>query len=91
MVDFSFYAILDAVATGRTDQLVFYAFDILYLNGYDLRRASLIERKAALAEIIGAPGVVRYSEHFEADGPRLLSHACRLGLEGVVSKLRDAP
>ena len=51
----------------------------------------LIERKAALAAIIGAAGIVRYSEHFEEDGPRLLRHACRLGLEGVVSKLRDAP
>ena len=56
-----------------------------------MRRAPLIERKAALADIIGPPGVVRYSEHFEEDGPRLLRHACRIGLEGVVSKVRDAP
>ena len=86
-----FSALQDALSSGRTDQLIFYAFDLLYLNGYDLRRAPLIERKGALAVIIGAPGVVRYSEHFEEDGPRLLRHACRLGLEGVVSKLRDAP
>jgi bifunctional non-homologous end joining protein LigD len=86
-----FSALQDALSTGRTDQLIFYAFDLLYLDGYDLRRAPLIERKAALAEIIGAPGIVRYSEHFEEDGPRLLGHACRLGLEGVVSKVRDAP
>jgi bifunctional non-homologous end joining protein LigD len=61
------------------------------LYGYDLRRAPLIARKAALAEITGPGGVVRYSEHFEEDGPRLLRRACRLGLEGVVSKIRDAP
>ena len=49
------------------------------------------ERKAALAAIITNPGAVRFSEHFEEDGARLLSHACRLGLEGVVSKMVDAP
>ena len=86
-----FSALQDALSTGRTDRLIFYAFDLLYLDGYDLRRAPLIERKAALAEIIGPPAVVRYSEHFEEDGPRLLRHACRIGLEGVVSKVRDAP
>ena len=79
-----FSALQDALSIGRTDQLIFYAFDLLYLDGYDLRRAPLIERKAALAAIIGAPGIVRYSEHFEEDGPRLLRHACRLGLEGVI-------
>ena len=63
----------------------------LYLDGYDLRRAPLIERKTALAGVIGTAGTVRDSEHFEDDGPRLLQHACRLGLEGVVSKLREAP
>ena len=81
----------DALSTGYTDRLIFYAFDLLYLDGYDLRPAPLIARKAALAEISGPAGVVRYSEHFEEDGPGLLRHACRLGLEGVVSKLRDAP
>lgn len=86
-----FSALQDALATGHTDRLVFYAFDLLYLDGYDLRRAPLTERKAGLAAMIGAPGVVRYSEHFEENGERLLRHACRLGLEGVVSKLRDAP
>ena len=86
-----FSALQDALATGRTERLKFYGFDLLYLDGYDLRRAPLIERKAALAAIIGAAGVVRYSEHFEENGERLLRHACRLGLEGVVSKLRDAP
>ncbi len=86
-----FSALQDALATGRTERLAFYAFDLLYLDGRDLRRAPLIERKAALTAIIGAAGIVRVSEHFEENGERLLWHACRLGLEGVVSKLRDAP
>ena len=87
----NFSALQDALATGRTHRLVFYAFDLLYLDGYDLRPAPLIGRKTALAAILGAPGNVRYSEHFDEDGQRLLHHVCRLGLEGVVSKLRDAP
>ena len=86
-----FSALQDALSTGRTERLIFYAFDILCLDGYDLRLAPLVARKSALEAIIIAPGPVRYSEHFEEDGPRLLSHVCRLGLEGVVSKIRDAP
>jgi bifunctional non-homologous end joining protein LigD len=86
-----FSALQDALATGATERLVFYAFDLLYLDGYDLRPLPLTERKAALAVIITKPGAVRFSEHFEKDGERLLRHVCRLGLEGVVSKARDAP
>lgn len=77
--------------TGRTDRLVFYAFDLLYLDSYDLRPSSLIARKTALAALVVAPSIVRYSEHFEEDGNRLFQHACRFGLEGVISKVRSAP
>jgi bifunctional non-homologous end joining protein LigD len=76
----------DALSTGRIERLIFYAFDILYLDGYDLRLAPLVSLRSK-----PPPGAVRYSEHFEEDGPRLFSHVCRLGLEGVVSKLRNAP
>ena len=86
-----FSALQDALATERTHQLIFYAFDILYLDGHDLRRAPLFDRKAALAGIIGATGTVQYSKQFKDDGPRLLHHARRLGLEGVVSELRARP
>ena len=86
-----FSALQDALATGGTERLVFYAFDILHLDGHDLRALPLTQRKAALAAIMTKPGAVRFSEHFEEDGERLLRHVCLLGLEGVVSKLRDAP
>jgi bifunctional non-homologous end joining protein LigD len=79
---------------GRTDRMVFHAFDLLHLDGYDLRGASLLDRKALLAAALeGAPagGVVRVSEHLEDDGATLVSHACRLGLEGVIAKRRRAP
>jgi bifunctional non-homologous end joining protein LigD len=57
-----------------------------------LRAVPLIERKEALQAIIpNGPDILRYSEHFEADGETMLRHACRLSLEGLVSKLRDAP
>jgi bifunctional non-homologous end joining protein LigD len=85
-----FSALQDALSTGRTDRLIFYAFDLLYLDGYDLRPVPLIGRKTALATLIAPSGMVRYSEHFEGDGKQVFRHVCRLGLEGVVSKL-DAP
>jgi len=80
------------LAAKKSDRFIFYAFDLLYLDGYDLRGAPLIERKEALQAIMTCePDILRYSEHFEAGGETMLRHACRLSLEGLVSKLRDAP
>lgn len=64
----NFSALQDALSTGRTDRLIFYAFDLLYLDGYDLRPALLVERKTALAALIPMSGMVRVGEHFEGDG-----------------------
>jgi bifunctional non-homologous end joining protein LigD len=86
----SFSALQDALSIGGKGQYVFYAFDLLYLDGRDLRELPLIERKAALAKLIPAPDVVRYSEHFE-DGAGLFRQACAIGLEGIISKKRSAP
>jgi bifunctional non-homologous end joining protein LigD len=86
----SFSALQDALSIGGKGQYVFYAFDLLYLDGRDLRELSLIESKAALAKLIPAPDVVRYSEHFE-DGAALFQQACAIGLEGIISKKRSAP
>jgi bifunctional non-homologous end joining protein LigD len=85
-----FSALQADLAEGRAERFVYYAFDLLYLDGLDLRGAGLEARKAALAErLAGAPAVLRFSEHFDEDGEIILRHACRLSLEGVVSKLRD--
>jgi ATP-dependent DNA ligase len=76
----------------RHDATVFlYAFDLIELNGDDLRREPLEVRKATLASVVGkaAPGV-RLNEHIEADGPTVFAHACRMGLEGIVSKRKDS-
>jgi ATP-dependent DNA ligase len=72
----------------RGDDSVFlYAFDLIELNGDDLRHDPLTARKASLGNLLGsaAPGV-RLNEHIEDDGPVVFEHACKLGLEGIVSK-----
>ena len=67
-------------------------FDLLYLDGYDLRKAPLSVRKAALKKLLdAAPVTLRYSDHFDESGALVLRHACRLSLEGIVSKQSDAP
>ena len=68
-----------------------YAFDLIELNGDDLRRDPLEVRKATLASIVAraSPGI-RFNEHMEGDGPTGFGHACKLGLEGIVSKWRDS-
>ena len=87
-----FPALQAALSEARGDRLLFYAFDLLYLNGFDLREAPLVERKKLLETILGPDaGPLRYSGHFDGDGDIVLRHACRLGLEGIVSKLRDSP
>ena len=87
------FSLLQAdLSEGRVDRFVYYAFDLMYLDGYDLRATPLVMRKAALAQLLtGERGILRYSEHFEQDGDLILQHACRLSLEGVISKLRDGP
>jgi len=67
-------------------------FDLLMLNGEDLRRKPLTERKAALRKVLRrARGGIQYVEHTEGDGAEMFAAACKLGLEGIVSKRIDAP
>ena len=80
------------LSEGRSDRFRYYVFDILYLDGSDLRGMPLVERKRFLREVLeGHEEVVVISEHFEAHGDVVFDHACRLGLEGIVSKLSTAP
>ena len=82
------FSLLQAdLSDGRFDRFAYYAFDCLYLDGYDLREAALIRRKDLLDELIGAGrGSIRYSSHFVEDGKLVFDRACALGLEGIVSK-----
>src|ERR1700733_5080726 len=83
------FSVLQNQLKGKSDKIVMVAFDLLYLNGYDLRKMPLVERKAHLKKLI-AKTAIQYSESFEIDGPELFKHACGIGLEGVVSKVRDS-
>ena len=67
------------------------AFDLLMLNGDDLRRRPYVERKAALGKTLRYGRGIQYVEHAEGHGDRLFAAACKLGLEGIVSKKLDAP
>ncbi|MEW9616210.1 DNA ligase D [Shinella sp. S4-D37] len=87
-----FSALQADLSAGRDDRFTFYVFDLLHLDGYDLTRLPLETRKALLEKLVPATdGILRYSGHFDENGALVLRHACRLSLEGVVSKLRDAP
>lgn len=86
------YALLqDDLAAGRSDRFLYYGFDLLHLDGMDLRGAPLIERKAALEKIISSEPPILYSEHLESEAEATQRRACEMGLEGLVSKRRDAP
>ena len=88
-----FQALRRELGSRRPDRLIHQAFDLLRLDGFDLRGAPLIERKRALQRLLaGAPPNLVYVDFFEQDeGETIFDHACRLGLEGIVSKRRDSP
>jgi bifunctional non-homologous end joining protein LigD len=83
------FSVLQNQLRGKSDKIVTVAFDLLYLNGNDLRKLPLVERKTHLKKLI-AGTAIQFSESFEVDGPEMFKHVCGLGLEGVVSKVRDS-
>nr|WP_249810554.1 non-homologous end-joining DNA ligase [Bradyrhizobium sp. 157] len=83
------FSVLQNELRGKSTWLVMIAFDLLYLNGQDLRKVPLIERKAHLKKLIERTAI-QFSESFEIDGKEMFAHACKVGLEGVVSKVRDS-
>ena len=88
-----FAALQAALSEGKTDLLVYFAFDLLFDGGEDLRRRPLTERKARLQQLLSKAGDdarLRFVEHFEDGGEAVLRSACRLSLEGIVSKRCDA-
>jgi bifunctional non-homologous end joining protein LigD len=93
----------EAVACGRggiadfelirrwdTNEVFMWAFDLIELDGQDMRRHPLETRKATLEGILRRSALgIRFNEHMEGDGPIVFQHACKLGLEGIVSKRKD--
>lgn len=76
---------------GRKDlPILYYVFDLLYLDGYDLRRATLEDRKAALQKIVTASDTLRFSDHYPGQGIALFEVAKQKGLEGILAKKRNS-
>jgi bifunctional non-homologous end joining protein LigD len=90
-----FAALQSDLKSGREDRFVYHVFDLFHLDGRDLTAMPLHERKAALKRLIetspGVGSIVRFSEHLEGKGSAILARACRMHLEGIVSKRADAP
>ena len=89
-----FAALQAALSEGNTDLLVYFAFDLLFEGGDDLRALRLTDRKVRLQQLLidaGDDSRLRFVEHFETGGEAVLRSACRLSLEGIVSKRGDAP
>jgi bifunctional non-homologous end joining protein LigD len=77
----------------RGHEAVLHAFDLIHLDGEDLRNLPLVQRKRRLSKLIGRAKrhAIQFVEHLTDDGPTVFDHVCRMGLEGIVSKRVDAP
>ena len=87
----SFPGLQAALKTGRDDTLYYYAFDLLHLDGWDLRPCRLCDRKDALRHLGAWDGPLRFSEYVDGPVAAMYDNACRPGLEGVVCKRAGAP
>ena len=90
----SFEKLQRAMGKANTAEFVFEAFDLIYLNGFNLTKTALRQRKSLLKDVCeatGERGLIRYSEHIEGNGDAFFKHACEYGIEGIVSKLADSP
>jgi bifunctional non-homologous end joining protein LigD len=89
-----FSALQAALSDGKTNGLIFFAFDLLFAEDMDLRRLPLRDRKARLKQLLDEHGKgdsIRYVEHFEVDGDTVMESARELSLEGIISKKLSAP
>jgi bifunctional non-homologous end joining protein LigD len=87
-----FWALQKGARGSSSDHVTYFAFDLLYQGGEDLRRLPFLERKELLRKALEASfNRIRYVEHFEADGPTVWAHAHEINVEGIVSKWIDSP
>ncbi len=90
----NFSALQAALSEGRSRDLIYFVFDLLFLRGRDVRGLPLLERKEELKRVVAEAadrnGQIRYVEHLDDPGTAVLKSACRLELEGIVSKRADA-
>src|SRR4030095_11303555 len=90
------WALHNAFDSSFTGRIVYCLFDLLYLEGYDLRSTPLVERKRLLFSLISkhasnGEGLLRYSDHIHGQGVEVFAEACRQGLEGLIAKRADLP
>jgi DNA primase len=80
------------IDAGRSDRLLYFVFDLLYLDGFDLRSVPLIERKRLLAHLLSAIPMrrIRLADHVEAEGAAVFERACEMRIAGIVSKKRES-
>jgi bifunctional non-homologous end joining protein LigD len=94
--DPDFGALQAALSDGKTGNLIFFAFDLLFADEFDLRRSPLSERKQRLKDMLegrggGKESLIRYLDHVEAGGEAVWQTACKMSLEGIISKKLGAP
>ena len=87
----SFADLQSALSDGKTGALVFYAFDLLHLDGWDMRPCRLDARKGVMATLGIWTDTVRFSDHADGDAGPIRRQACSMGLEGIIAKKADAP
>jgi bifunctional non-homologous end joining protein LigD len=89
----SYGLLIEDLKPDQVRRLAYFVFDLLFMDGFDLRRAPLIERKRVLEMLMkeAKPSRIRYSEHIEGDSAAIYRNACQLQLEGIVSKHKDSP
>ena len=88
----SFADLQASLNDGAKHDLIYFAFDLLHLDGHNPRNLPLRERKALVSEILTAPdAAIRFNQHIEIDGAVLFEEACKMHAEGIVSKRADAP
>ncbi len=90
----SFGALQSDLGEGRRDRIAYFAFDLVYCEGFDYRGVQLSARRAALKllfEDLPERSILKFSDHLDHRGDEVLAQACRMGLEGIVSKRSDLP
>jgi bifunctional non-homologous end joining protein LigD len=90
----SFQMLQQAIHKTAGKGLVLEIFDLIYIDGFNIQRTPLVERKRLLEEVVARVRnhqVLRYSDHVEGNGTKFLKQACDFGIEGIVSKLADSP
>jgi bifunctional non-homologous end joining protein LigD len=89
----NFQALQEALGDKKTDRLIYFVFDLLHLDGYDLRALPLIQRKEILAELLKGrkKSALRFSDHVIGQAEDFFRRACQSGLEGIIAKRKNSP